>query len=85
MKRSRNNRKRSQSAFESLETRQMLSSSLNAGILTITGASTADNVTITTSGINYVVAEKGLANKNYLFAAVGEVCIATEFALEIVL
>src|SRR4051812_35255708 len=72
MKKHTPNRKR-HSAFEQLETRQMLSSSLNAGILTITGGIGQDTVTVTVVGTNYVVAEQGLPNKNYNFAAVGEI------------
>jgi Ca2+-binding RTX toxin-like protein len=61
--------------WDSLERRQLLSSSLSSGVLTITGTSSANTIDLTVSGSNIVVDEHTGSTHSYLATSVNTISI----------
>src|SRR5262245_25539081 len=61
--------------FESFESRRMLSSSLAGGLLTVTGTSGNDTISLSISGSNIQVAQSGSPTKQFTTASVQKILI----------
>ena len=61
--------------FENLEFRRLLSSSLSGGLLTVTGTSGNDTISLNTSGSNIKVSQTGAADKSFSAASVQKILV----------
>ena len=64
--------------FQHLEARRLLSSSLSNGLLTVTGTSGNDTITISVSGSNIKVAQTGSSTKSFSSSSVHKIKVSAE-------